>query len=393
MLLLGARQHFQLCYRFFASNAGELQRWQRRCDRLTQLQRRIKFKPVESFTVGDKIFTLPLAKVDPPTSAPTREELEYLVGFFDGDGCVSMRQNTGRIALELVQSLDSAKVLICFRETFGGGVYNHSQGTGTRKAALRWSVSGATMQHAARLLGSLPSMKHQQLQIAARGNVAKADRHGVAQKLQVLKQKEHKPVTFNCSWQYFAGFFDAEGSISVGGRSGGLQLQVGQLNPFVLQELQHFLQRQNLKRWRLNQHVHYLPSLVCTHLATCQLTLQHLMASGLDVKQKQAALALSLTAENHLEVRESVFRLNGLQKQYDRLDDQGIARAKEIQKVSQHLRCTSSRENHDMLQSKVQELREEHMLQNLITKCHRLRSGIRMSLREGGLVSSRIDKT
>ena len=388
MLLLSGRLYFQLCQlcqRFLATNASELQRWQRRCDRLTQLQRRIKFNPVKSFQVGDKIFALPLARVDPPSNAPSREELEYLVGFFDGDGCVSMRQDSGQIWLAISQSLNSAKVLIRFRDTFGGAIYNHSHGTGTRKAALQWIVYGTSMQHAALLLGSFPSMKHQQLQIAAKGNVAKAHRNRVAKKLNVLKQKEHKPENIQCSWPYFAGFFDAEGSISIRVCNMGIYLQVSQNNIFVLHALQNFLHGQSLCHWKVNDYVH-CPRLECSHLATCKLTLQNLLDHGLDIKKLQASLAFTLSLENHSEVREAIFRLNGLQNQYQRLDDKGVARAKAIKQVSQQLRNTSQH-NHDLLQMKVGELREEHVLQNLITRCHRLRSCIRQSLKEGGLLT------
>ena len=336
--------------------------------------------------MGERTFQLPLATVGPPSTALAPEELEYLIGFFDGDGCVSMRQDGGCFSLSVGQNLDSAEVLVRFRDVFGGSIGHQSPGTGTCKALLQWRVYGSRVQHAARLLGSLPSMKHEQLEIAARGIVAKADRNRVAKKLSLLKQKEHEPVRFQCSWPYFAGFFDAEGSISIRGHSFGIRLEVGQMNIFVLQELQHFLYQHNLKHWKIYHCVH-VPTLVCQHLATCQLTLQHLLAWGLSLKKTQAALALTLTPGNQSDVREAIFRLNGLQNQYQRLDDQGIARAKEISKISKQLRCASSRENHDLLQRKVQELREEHVLQNLITKCHRLRSGIRMSLREGGLVT------
>ena len=149
MLLLGGRPPFQLSQRFFATNASELHRWQRRCDRLTQLQRRIKFKPLERFTVGDKSFALPLATVGPPSCKPSQDELEYLVGFFDGDGCVSFDQDRGRIRLFLSQNLDSANVLLRFRDILGGSICNQNHATGTSKAVLRWSAFGTTMQHAA----------------------------------------------------------------------------------------------------------------------------------------------------------------------------------------------------------------------------------------------------
>ena len=35
-------------------------------------------------------YTLPLKALGPPSHLPTRQELGYLAGFFDGDGYVSM---------------------------------------------------------------------------------------------------------------------------------------------------------------------------------------------------------------------------------------------------------------------------------------------------------------
>ena len=330
---------------------------------------------------------LPLATVGPPSTHPSQDEMEYLVGFFDGDGCVTMEKDSGTISLELGQSLKCAKILIRFRESLGGGIYHHSNRTGTKKQTLLWKVSGNTMRHAAEVLSRVPSMKGAQLQIAAWGNWSKEDRTDLSRRLALLKQKEHVPANFHVSWSYFAGFFDAEGSISVVWTGARIRLEIGQMNPFVLDELQNFLHRHNLIGWKVYNYNVWGAKLVCQRFVTCQLTLQHLLSWGLSLKQKQAALALSLTPENHLEVRDAIFRLNGLQKQYDRLDDKGIARAKEIAKVSRQLRNASSQDTHDLLQRKVQELREQHVLQNLITKCQRLRSGIRQSFREGGLLT------
>ena len=65
----------------------ELFQWRRRCDRLTHLQRRIRFPPLDTITVDGQDVKLPLPAVEAVRS-PSQEELEYLVGFFDGDGCV-----------------------------------------------------------------------------------------------------------------------------------------------------------------------------------------------------------------------------------------------------------------------------------------------------------------
>ena len=80
----GNIQTFSLLFRGTATN---LDRWQRRCDRLTQLQRKIRFPPLQTLTVNGRVYQLPLSTAE-PVRLPSQEELEYLAGFFDGDGCV-----------------------------------------------------------------------------------------------------------------------------------------------------------------------------------------------------------------------------------------------------------------------------------------------------------------
>ena len=112
-----------------------------------------------------------------------------------------------------------------------------------------------------------------------------------------------------------------------------------------------------------------------------------LLAHGLLVKRSQAELALTLSAENHLQVRETISTLNGLQGRYKRLDSAGIARAGEIQRLQKRLCYISGPERPTML-SQLEELRAEHKLQKLISHCHLLRKDMRQSLREGGRVVS-----
>ncbi len=185
---------------------AEFNKWQRRCDRLTQLQRRIKCPRLEEFTTETGTYRLPLQAVGPPARHPTEEELQYLAGFFDGDGCVSMCKNNGKIMLQIGQNVDSAEVLLNFRKMLGGTIYCQSSGTGTSKAVLSWRASGGTARSAASILGSAPSMKQAQLQIAARGIVAEASHTHMSHELKFLKQKEHRPENFQCSWSYLAGF-------------------------------------------------------------------------------------------------------------------------------------------------------------------------------------------
>ncbi|CAK9098374.1 Uncharacterized protein SCF082_LOCUS46109 [Durusdinium trenchii] len=181
-------------------------------------------------------------------------------------------------------------------------------------------------------------------------------------------------------------FFDAEGSISVAGSSCTLRMEINQKIPFVLEELHFFLRKNDLNKWTLKHLSSGYYKLRCVDTATCKLTLQRLLKCGLDVKKKQAALALSLTPDNHKQVREAIHELNGYQTRYQRLDDKGVERAKDIQRVGNQLRNASSQQKLETLRVKLGDLREEHTLQNLVTKCRRLRRHIRQSLQEGGVM-------
>ena len=383
-----AHLSFSRWQRRFAT--AEFSKWQRRCDRLTQLQRRIKFPRLEEFTIDTGTYRLPLKAVGPPARHPTEEELQYLVGFFDGDGCVSMRNKTGEIILQISQNVDSAEVLLHFRNMLGGGINCHGAATGTSKATLRWAANGRAGRYAASVLGSSPSMKQAQLQIAARGIVAEASRTDVSHELRLLKQKEHKPDNFQCSWSYLAGFFDAEGSITVFPNWTGLQIELWQMNRFVLEAVLSFLHREDsrLKSWRL-QEATRSPKLACTNLETCKLTLDYLLNSGLRVKKQQSELALSLHSGNHKEVRQAMFQFKGWQSRYSRLDDDGMERSKEIIRLQNQVTGSNSKEQSALLNGELQRLREEHALQRVMNKCRSLRADIRKSLSQGACVSPR----
>ena len=269
---------WQRCF----ATASEWKSWRRHCNQLTQLQGRIKSPPVTSFTVGGVTHNLPLKSVGAPERNPTQEELEYLVGFFDGDGCVTMKSQNGEIFLQISQSIESAEVLFRFRELLGGGIYKHANGTGQRKAKLMWQVWGSKMRHVAALLGQIPSMKQAQLKIAAGGNIEGPRRERIGEQLFQLKQKDHIAKKFKYTWSYFAGFFDAEGSVTVKALSVGLQLQVKQLNPFALERLLGFLHDGGLDAWRLRRDGN-CAKLVCSDLATSKHFLGQRSCANVDV--------------------------------------------------------------------------------------------------------------
>ena len=370
----------------FSTLGTHLDRWQRRCDRLAQLQRKIRFPPLQNLAVRGQTYKLPLPPVE-PVRTPTREELEYLVGFFDGDGCVSMKKQTGEVQLVIGQNVDSAEVLLRFRSLLGGSIGRHSASTGSQKAMVQWRIYGSKMAAAAETLSRVPSMKQAQLLIAMRGKVGMDDRAKVGEQLQRFKDRLHvADQVADSSWGYLSGFFDAEGCLHVHPFHASLRMEIIQVNPCMLLHLVRFLHDNQLTTWSLHHYASY-STLSCTDFRDCMQTLQLLLAHGLLVKRKQAELALSLTAENHRQIRDAISSLNGLQGRYQRLDTDGVARAREIQTVQKRLQRLDGPE-HAALLSQLQELRAEHKLQKLISQCHLLRKDMRQSLRQGGEVIS-----
>ena len=190
----------------------------------------------------------------------------------------------------------------------------------------------------------------------------------------------------NAPGHTFAGFFDAEGCIIVHPSCAGLQLKLKQVSPCMPLALLRFLHETQLPRWSLYHYASHA-ALVCPNLMECKKTLEQLLANGLLVKRKQAELALSLTAENQLCIREAISSLNGLQGHYKRLDSDGVVRAREIQRLQTRLHRLAGRE-HASLLSQLEELRAEHRLQKLISRCDLLGKDMRRSLRQGGRVVS-----
>jgi len=375
-----------------------LKKWQRRSDRLESLLRRVRCPRVESFEAKGRVYQLPVS-VAMPKGQLSQEELEYLCGNFDGDGCVSMQKTKGRMMLSVTQALERADILIRFRDAVGGCIYRHSDATGFRSASLLWRAQGPAAQHAASILARLPSMKKAQLNIAAqavRGIVDVDSRLNVAGKLALLKAHTYEPPqgALKCTWSYFAGFFDAEGCIAVRPDRPSIILSVGQTNPHVLQCLLSFLHQEGFQQWKLYRNHQGHSFLTCEHLPTAKSCLGRLLVNGLTLKRSQAEASLTLTATNHYEIRDLVSQLNGRQRFYQRLDEAGIGKAKEIQRQQdkiRRLRERSRREDHntaslEVAEAELQKLEEERALCKVMSRCNKLRSQVRKSLREGATI-------
>eukprot|EP00435_Cladocopium_sp_Y103_P035346 s384_g9.t1 len=378
-----------------------LERWQRRSDRLESLLRRVKCPRVESFEANGRIYQLPMS-VTMPKEQFSQEELEYLCGNFDGDGCVSIGKSSGQLSLSLSQAIERADILIRFRNAVGGGIYRHTDGTGFSSACLRWVASGPVAQQAARILSSFPSMKQAQLRIAAEaanGTLAGGSRVEAADKLTLWKAQTYKPLqdTLKCTWPYFAGFFDAEGCITVGAVQTSICLNVSQVNPFVLHALLYFLQREGFQRWSLHRNKNGSFSLTCFHFATAKSCLGRLLANGLTLKRAQAEAVIKLTGTNHSQVREFVSQSNGQQGFYRRLDEEGIEKARDVQSQRRRVRRLEEKSQAEDFNNRSLEAAKE-MVRQLKQRCQSLEAQLSkrpehsMSLRSDPALMSRGSK-
>ena len=142
--------------------------------------------------------------------------------------------------LQVPQSFDQAEVLMLFYETFGGSITRAGSGLGLCKPAPRWTVCGQSARNAAELLAPRSITKRKQLFLAAQWPDARSRREDCKAELRALKEYD-SAVAGLCSWEYCAGFFDAEGHIRQQRGGASLELQIKQKHPRVLECLREFL--------------------------------------------------------------------------------------------------------------------------------------------------------
>lgn len=112
---------------------------QRRITALKRLQSSLLWPPLSEFEAFGRKYLLPLKAHGPLISEVPVERLQYLAGFFDGDGCVSSHKL--RPTMSIGVSDCSAEILVLFRDVFGGGIYNLSRGRGLQKPSVKWLLS------------------------------------------------------------------------------------------------------------------------------------------------------------------------------------------------------------------------------------------------------------
>ena len=286
---------------------------------------------VTSFRANGQLYRLPW-RPDHGYCSPSVSDshLRYLSGFFDGDGCVVYSSSAGCCQLNIAQSFDAADVLMLYCRAFGGGIYHKSDGAGLRKPVLQWNLTRRKMAcQAASLLSHHSITKKEQLHIAAHAYKTRAGRAVAVEELKTLKKFDSSIGDENsCSWEYLAGFFDADGCISQLGKN-SLRLQLAQKHRTVLEYVQKFL----ASEMGVETTIFSSPSIYQIQIgatATCQLIVEKMLKAGLTRKRRQAELVLDFKPENAEAIRQALKTLNGNQIYGRSLDEAGLDRAKDI---------------------------------------------------------------
>ncbi|CAE8621379.1 unnamed protein product [Polarella glacialis] len=359
--------------------------------------RKLHWAPVNYFIAEGQRYQVPWRApstvgsiLKDPDSALSDEELQYLVGFFDGDGSVFPAPDGSCCVLSVGQSYTRGEALLRFSSAFGGAVYKAGRGKGLWKPMVQWTVRGAAGKLAARTLSQLPSMKQAQLQLAANWPSCRKERGELAVSLKLLKQPDHKPELY-CSWAFMAGFFDAEGYIRIRPLYAGVNLQLVQKNRSILDCIHVFLQVQQPGQWSTvvvyDNGIHRIS---CNSTRGSQQALEHMLQAGLSVKRREAELALMISPSNHVRIREDVSRPSGNQSKHRRLDESGMLRAMEIHRIGDRLRkARASNPKVCRLQEDLhlQQLKMEHKKNCRLSVIGLLRNDIRQLLAQGASVN------
>ncbi|CAE7455898.1 USP [Symbiodinium natans] len=362
-----------------AGTRRTLQLLQRRFDQLRRLQVRLRLPAANYFEAFGARYFLPLRakQAKPCKHVPVRVR-EYLAGFFDGDGCV--QASGGRPMLTVRQTQSSSNVLLFIRNVLGGGVGRQTATVGLCRPTLQWYICGEKARRAAALLLGSSSCKHSQLAIASEWRRHLQLQTCALADLKRLKREEHPPASCP-SWNYLAGFFDAEGCI-MARRPAYLSLEIWQKHPQVLQAIKAFLAARGVHGsiYTDGRMSHY--RLHITRTADCKYVLASLVAAGLRTKRNAARIAMSICRQNFLEARRNLQAESGNQARYRRLSSLGLARAQEIERLRQKLGRAEGQQ-HAQLESQLLALREDHAVKRAQERLFLLRSDIRSLLAEG----------
>ena len=359
-----ARQHEA------ASDGETLEQAQQKSKHLRGILKTLRWPRLSFFTADGLSYGIPWpTKPELPIveSVPAMHTLRYLSGFFDGDGCVTCDSKLSGCRLSVCQSYDKAEVLILFCRTLGGSIRRHRDGVGLQKPTLEWVIRGAPARRSANLLAIHSIVKNRQLVLAASWPDDVRTRLDCKASLLSLKHCD-SAVAGRCTWEYAAGFFDAEGHVHLQHPS-TLQLRMGQRFATVLHCLREFLAHScDVKA---NVHAgngHFL--LIVSQTSACKSTLQNMLNAGLLVKKQSAEVALTTTNKNAAQARLALAKLVGNQMFGKRLDDAGIDRARKITAILRKIRVWNRKGNADQAAAALRDVQQMKLQHKLLNAMH-----------------------
>ena len=352
---------------------------QRRITALKRLQSSLQLPPLSEFEAFGRTYPLPLRACQAQMAEVPVERLQYLAGFFDGDGCVTSRD--GRPYLSVGLSNCSAEALLFFRDAFGGGIAGSVPGRGLKKPVLQWKLySEAVCLEAAQHLLKYSILKRSQLQLLIDWPSKSDQRRQAAAHLTHLKScdfHEHGEL----SWPWLAGFVDAEGCIGIRADSKSIFLNITQKDDAVLEKIFGFMQAEGIAAAQVRHDGRDAHVLSVSALESVLILLDNLLRNGLFLKKEQAETALLVKELNHDDLRRRISATAGNQKRYSRLDSSGCNRARKIQEL--HDKIRHSKVKLPEQEEELSLLREEHAYQNLITTYSTLRSDTKLLVAQG----------
>eukprot|EP00438_Fugacium_kawagutii_P036538 Skav228172 [mRNA] locus=scaffold1728:22897:31783:+ [translate_table: standard] len=309
----------------------------------------------------------------------------YFAGFFDGDGCVTAQSNLSGCALILAQSTVNARVLFQFLARHGGSICAENPGRGSTSPTIVWRAYGQSAQQAASILFRHCLVKREQLRIVISWPSRKDEREVCHKRLGILKITNPDFASDQqISWPYLAGFFDAEGCVSVDRASKAVRLDIGQRHAAILRIIQGFLldklpARHNSMKLYAGQNSH---ALVIGRTPTSIEILENLLHHGLQWKRQTAVhvLGAQKSSRSHATLRRDVGSNKGKQSYFMKLDDAGCRRARIIKNITSKLWSARQKDPSDARRNRLEEAlaraKLEHQVLNAQTQIQKLRSFI-----------------
>ena len=307
-------------------------------------------------------------------------DLAYLGGFFDGDGCVSSNSHLSSCSLLVGQTASNVRVLIAFLCRFGGCISVLSSGKGVARPTLQWQICGNAARSAASELHEHCLVKMEQLRIAITWPEPKETRIKCNLKLKALKKNKPTIARKVASWQYFTGFFDAEGCITISATSRSICLEVSQRELPILSIMRDFL----LSRLAAESNV-FLRQSQFGHVMRVSskkevtYILEEMLANGLLIKRPTAEHVVGSIDASHDWMRGAEPDVKGNQNVLRKLDGAGCLRASNIHRLQVKSRNAKTRGQMlavAELNDQLADAKLEHGILNAMTQIKRLRSAI-----------------